>query len=532
MTSRNGIWFGLAIVLFLSISSQINVRQARLWVSHTFEVLDEIEETQFNLLSSKFQFQKWLNTQNGQTLIEYQKCVGIVQRSIERLLQLTQDNPSQHRKVTDFQSSFKQQLQQEQRVIQELQVSPRKIISPDRAILYSESLWNQLLAIQQVEKTLLQQRREETDQKGEIATGVILISLVCVLLLSWRIGFNQLRQKQAEADLTQKLQATELEQDLSNHLLTCRTAKEAYDILQSFLTYLLPNCAGMIYEINNSRDQMTPTVTFGNLKSGSICSPRECWALRRGEAQSGGQTVFRLPCQLCRELHPHGIPTEMLCLPLQAHEQTLGVLHLTEVPLAQHALMTTLASQIALPLAVLRLQSQLEYLSFHDANTGIYNRRFLDEMMTRAIAAAQRKNHQLGDSGPVHTVGVIFMDVDHFKRFNSEHGHEAGDKVLRILGNFLTEITRGGEDVACRYGGEEFVLIMSGADEAATFEKAEIIRAGIARYPAPGGATITLSLGIATYPTNGTTAEEVLRAANIALLRAKAEGRNRTVIAT
>ncbi|MBE9077373.1 GGDEF domain-containing protein [Romeria aff. gracilis LEGE 07310] len=138
----------------------------------------------------------------------------------------------------------------------------------------------------------------------------------------------------------------------------------------------------------------------------------------------------------------------MMCLRLQAHEQTIGVIHLTRVPLAQRATISALAPQIALPLAVLHLQSELEYLSFHDANTGIYNRRFLDEMLERAIASAERKNHQLPEGEPPATVGVIFMDVDHFKQFNSEFGHEAGDTVLRTLGSLLTDITRAGEDVA------------------------------------------------------------------------------------
>lgn len=277
---------------------------------------------------------------------------------------------------------------------------------------------------------------------------------------------------------------------------------------------------------------MAPTVVFGELNSPSICSPQECWALRRGEAQFGQPTAFKIPCQLCQTLHREGIPEYMACLPLQAHEQTIGILHLSSVSSALQPTIRQLAHQIALPLAVLHLQAKLEYLSFHDANTGLYNRRFLDEMLNRAIATAQRQNQAAATGESTYSVGVIFMDVDHFKRFNSEYGHEMGDAVLRLLGAFLTEITRTGEDVPCRYGGEEFVLVMPGAPEPATVAKAEAIRQGIKQRPAPNGALISLSLGVATYPKHGKTPDEVLKAANIALLKAKAQGRDQVLLAT
>lgn len=100
-----------------------------------------------------------------------------------------------------------------------------------------------------------------------------------------------------------------------------------------------------------------------------------------------------------------------------------------------------------------------------------------------------------------------------------------------MLGSFLAELTRAGEDVACRYGGEELVLIMPGASEESAYQKAENIRTGMMQRPAPGSMTIILSLGVAAYPRHGATADEVLRAANAALLKAKVEGRNQTILA-
>ena len=126
-------------------------------------------------------------------------------------------------------------------------------------------------------------------------------------------------------------------------------------------------------------------------------------------------------------------------------------------------------------------------------------------------------------------VGVIVMDIDHFKQVNDRHGHSAGDAVLKLLGRHLLEQTRGG-DVACRYGGEEFVIIMPDADLEQTMRRAEEHRQSFAERLVQFGAdvsiSVTLSGGVAAYPEHGATAEALVRAADLALYRAKHNGRN------
>jgi diguanylate cyclase (GGDEF)-like protein len=125
------------------------------------------------------------------------------------------------------------------------------------------------------------------------------------------------------------------------------------------------------------------------------------------------------------------------------------------------------------------------------------------------------------------------VDLDHFKRFNDTFGHQAGDAALRSLGDFLKKNTRG-QDIVCRYGGEEFALVFSGATLEGTVERAEALRVGVKRmevqYMGQLLGTITVSMGIALFPEHGSNVAEVLRGADQALYSAKREGRDQTCV--
>jgi diguanylate cyclase (GGDEF)-like protein len=174
---------------------------------------------------------------------------------------------------------------------------------------------------------------------------------------------------------------------------------------------------------------------------------------------------------------------------------------------------------------ILALQEELRAEAIRDALTGLFNRRYLDATLGRELQRATRHHAP---------IGVAMLDLDFFKRINDTLGHETGDVVLREVGALLRERSRG-EDVAARYGGEELVLVLPGATLADTFRRAESIREGMATLPvqsqlAPVG-SVTVSIGVAAYPDSGAEAETLLRAADKALYQAKANGRNRVVIA-
>lgn len=222
-----------------------------------------------------------------------------------------------------------------------------------------------------------------------------------------------------------------------------------------------------------------------------------------------------------------------LCLPLTAGGETLGIMHLRAPaddkgadPIEEAVtLIQTAAEQIALSLANIKLREDLRRQSIHDALTGLFNRRYLDETLPRETLRSKRGGEHLS---------VIMLDIDHFKKFNDEFGHEAGDLVLQTLGAFLKKGVRGG-DIACRYGGEEFTVILPGASPEAAIEKAEKLRTGILTqrfiYGGRDLGKVTLSLGVATFPLHGETPEEVIAAADAALYRAKESGRNRVLSA-
>jgi len=170
--------------------------------------------------------------------------------------------------------------------------------------------------------------------------------------------------------------------------------------------------------------------------------------------------------------------------------------------------------------AVQVLQEELREQSIHDALTGLYNRHFLEESFGRELLLAERGGHP---------VSVIMGDLDHFKAVNDRYGHLAGDEVLRVFGALLTNNSRA-SDIVCRYGGEEFLLVLPGLTEEGAVERAEQLRCAVAATPVSYGAsqvTVTASFGVATFPSHGRTTDELIAAADGALYSAKAGGRNR-----
>jgi diguanylate cyclase (GGDEF)-like protein len=158
--------------------------------------------------------------------------------------------------------------------------------------------------------------------------------------------------------------------------------------------------------------------------------------------------------------------------------------------------------------------------------TGLFNRRYMEESVDRELRRAQRRGMPLG---------VIMIDIDHFKRFNDTFGHAAGDTLLREMGGLLQQHTRG-EDIACRYGGEEFTLVLLEASAEDTEQRAALLREEAGRLRVEYGhqplGNITISVGVAVFPDHGGTVETLLKSADAALYRAKAGGRDRVMVAT
>jgi diguanylate cyclase (GGDEF)-like protein/PAS domain S-box-containing protein len=168
------------------------------------------------------------------------------------------------------------------------------------------------------------------------------------------------------------------------------------------------------------------------------------------------------------------------------------------------------------------LQQEFRDQANHDALTGLYNRHFLESNLRRELILAKRHDHH---------VGVVMADLDHFKRVNDDYGHQAGDEVLRFFGDLIKHHCRG-SDIYCRYGGEEFLLILPGMTEQSTLERAEQLRRAMAGTTVKFAAVdiaITASFGVAVFPKDGHSGEELIAAADKALYAAKAAGRNQVM---
>jgi diguanylate cyclase (GGDEF)-like protein len=179
----------------------------------------------------------------------------------------------------------------------------------------------------------------------------------------------------------------------------------------------------------------------------------------------------------------------------------------------------------SISIAGLNLRSRLEEQSIRDGLTGLFNRHFMEIALDRELRRAARQKKP---------VAIMMLDIDHFKQFNDTYGHEAGDTVLRELGEALLASVRN-EDILCRYGGEEFVAILPDLTLDLAIERAEALRRMVSemrvRMRGESLREITVSIGVAVYPQYGETMEEVMRVADRALYEAKNLGRNRVVSA-
>jgi diguanylate cyclase (GGDEF)-like protein len=254
-----------------------------------------------------------------------------------------------------------------------------------------------------------------------------------------------------------------------------------------------------------------------------------CRVVRAGKEVVVPDIADDLMCSDCRFGQQRG---SAFCVPVTAGGHTIGALHLSSSQTdywtgERQRLVKAFVDQAAPAINNLRLMEKMRSRALVDEQTQVYNRRFLDGYLRKQVAAAERLGQPLG---------VMMLDIDHFKRFNDQYGHEAGDFVLRQFAKAISGALREGELVA-RYGGEEFTVVTHGtAREAMTL--AERLRRAVselsfAQFTKTGeDVRITMSVGIAEFPTSGQTPEEVLKAADLALYRAKSAGRNCVKMAT
>jgi diguanylate cyclase (GGDEF)-like protein len=383
-------------------------------------------------------------------------------------------------------------------------------------------------------------RRSFTVSLGATLINVCMLgALLVVLARMLRERKQAARQLQQKAD--QLADAVELTGRRNHELKAVAGMLRAIEALPSgedagpvvarSFARLLPELGGTFYALGEGEgEQSLPRLSqWGRVSDQPAqIALDDCWALRHGAHYRTG--FDRPPCGHYRERDGADDGTR-LCIPLVSHDDLVGMIHLeglagdAEAREEQERLAVTVAEQLALALGNARLRASLRRQSVLDPLTGLFNRRYFDETLKRELARSRRMAAPLS---------LIVLDIDHFKRVNDGFGHEAGDAVLRAIAQLVRQSIRDC-DVACRFGGEELVILMPDCSQPDAARRAESLRADIAGAPPPldgaGPAAVTASFGVAEYPIHGPDAEALFRAADQALYQAKREGRNRVVAA-
>ncbi len=322
--------------------------------------------------------------------------------------------------------------------------------------------------------------------------------------------------------LRERGEVIELLGGMAHRMQAARTDEELAAIIRVFVPRVLPEIPGALYAHNNSRNLLVPIASWAGLEVETAgFAPDQCWALRRGQSHYVIEPGSDIVCA-----HVGGHTDHYHCEPLLAGGEVIGVLYLKGVVGAENRFrLTVLTENIASALVNHRLQRGLREQTIRDPLTGLFNRRYMEETLALEIARATRTGSPLS---------LVMCDVDHFKRFNDEFGHEAGDAVLHAVAAEMRSRFRDG-DVICRFGGEEFTIIAPGSSAVVLAERVELVRQAISELTVHQGGRMlgltTMSFGIATWEENmerdGST---LIKAADAALYRAKRDGRNRVVL--
>lgn len=324
-------------------------------------------------------------------------------------------------------------------------------------------------------------------------------------------------------------------------LQACLLVEEAYPVIKHFTQKLFKATTGAIYMLDGQDNTFKAAIAWGKaISREKAFPPGDCLSFHEKTIHV---SIASSPESCCRHLF-HIEEKSSLCVPLTDQGKIFGILHIHQkhsskfdrikylfeespegIDFDTMQLAVAMADFISLALINIRLRETLKQEATRDPLSGLFNRRYMEETMNREISRANRYGNHLG---------IIMLDLDHFKRFNNTFGHKAGDLVLQELGKYLQNSIRK-EDVACRYGGEEFTLILPGASLEVTKKRAEMLQQEIQKLQINYHGTIlkniSLSQGVAVYPDHGQTGEDVLKAADNALFRAKRAGRRQVKLA-
>ncbi|MBB3221142.1 diguanylate cyclase [Pseudoduganella umbonata] len=371
-----------------------------------------------------------------------------------------------------------------------------------------------------------------------VATAIDIVLLILAGLAGNRVLTQRRKAEQHANDISRQLRLTadiaerrnvQLQSggEMLHALELAETLEEGAQIVALYFSRLLPALSGSMYLYRHSRDILERKATWGQAHDPDIIEPLDCWALRKGTQHFTHGDEGTLAC---RHVAESGARLPRICVPLVTQGNVIGFITAEGMALGQddsateRAWIMQLSEQVALALSNVQLRASLRHQSVIDPLTQLYNRRYLDETLKRELARAVRRGAPLA---------VIMLDLDHFKRVNDTFGHEAGDLLLRHVGTLLLQSIRG-SDVACRYGGEELILLLPDCSLEHATARAGRLRQQIRALNLAVNKdvlTASASFGVAAYPVHGDTPEALLQAADAAMYAAKHGGRDRVDVA-
>ncbi len=364
------------------------------------------------------------------------------------------------------------------------------------------------------------------------ATLVVLLQViggfitVAFLAFAFRANWREAEGRRAAVEEAMSARRqVEILFEMADTLQSASGYEDAHAVLRATARRLLPHLSGKLHVFNNSRDRLDPLTEWGGPEGGACdpIAPAECWALKRGKPHLNDPVEGTLSCG-----HFHGEQIS-LEVPMLARGEVYGLLSFSSgdpdgrARLSESGVViSALADAMSLALSNLSLREKLRNQALRDPLTGLYNRRYMEDMLDRFVRLAARSDT---------AVSVVMIDLDHFKQLNDQHGHLLGDAVLRAVAGALSQALRE-TDIACRYGGEELIVLLPNCELDAAVRKAEDIRARIEALSGAHGVDISASLGVAAFPVGAASVNDLVKAADDALYEAKSAGRNRVVAAS
>lgn len=372
--------------------------------------------------------------------------------------------------------------------------------------------------------------KQMTTQLMMILIGMVVLSLTFLIGTSY-VGNRQIIHRveieQRKQDERIKLRTNEIElmHRLANMLAACNNLVEAQKVVSDMVPRVLGDINGSVSLMRASRNQLTTQLDWGGEWPGSRSfSPDECWSLRKGRAHKAIDEYHSLTCD---HMDNVGL-NQTICIPLTAHGNTIGIMHLyfegqTEIDPVTEQLAFSVSEHLGLALANLSLQEKLRSQALSDPLTGLFNRRFFEQKL---------EEHSMFSSSTGEPLSLLMLDLDHFKRFNDNFGHDAGDFVLKEIASLLKRSV-GDEELACRLGGEELAILLPQQNMQQATEMAESIcnavRSLHLEHKGLSLGQLGVSIGVSTYPKPAADSEVLVKQADQALYMAKDTGRSKVV---